>query len=438
MFSKKKQKNKDNVPEEKDVAKKKDKDYGKRIEENVNIYVMPERFRTVHVEKDKAKTMGLAIMIGGVIFLISVSALAYFYFFKKDEPKKAGPVATSTAQEVNKTTPPPAPTPTPTSTPTPSPDPVEIVKEPREMYIEIRMELDEVNVFSDYEKIIIEYGSRDKIALLEDEKNNTIGSEENIESFMESKTAPKVQDLKDIKVSKAGNTANLIVTMKDKSREGSVVFKKEGEDWKLDSELWKSTEAPVVVVNPIENTSGLDTDNDGLTDNEEGYFGSSFQASDSDGDGFNDLSEIINLYNPAGDGSLVDNPNISKYVNTTYTYNILHPTSWTLSQVGGDESVVIRSRDNQFIQIIVQPNSVNQTIDNWYRAQFDVSSIDGSRKVSGSNWSGIKSEDGLIVYITDTSNNSIFTISYNLGESNVLEYKNIFNLVIGSLEVVVN
>lgn len=437
MFGKKKQKNKDKDSEAKNATQKKEKDYQKEIEENVNIYVMPERFRSVHVEKDKAKAMGLVIIIGGVIFLIAASALSYFYFFKEKEPAKTSQVATSTAPEVKEPTSTPKPTPTPTPEPTPAPEPEEVVKEPRESYIEIKMELDEANTFSAFEEVIIEYGTKNRITLLENEKNQVIGSLDNTESFVNQKNMPKIGELKDIKTSKAGNMSTLSVTLKDESMEGEVILRKEDGIWKLDSETWESTEVPVVVV-PEVVTNGADADGDGLTDKEEGLFSSNSGVNDSDGDGYSDLSEIVNGYNPAGEGALSDNSNIKKHTNSTYAYNLMYPAIWTLNQIGGDESIIIKSTDNQFIQIIVQTNSNKQTIDDWYRMQFNESSISSARRINGNNWSGIKSEDGLIVYITDINSNYIFTISYSLGDSSVIEYKNIFNMLIDSFEVAIN
>jgi hypothetical protein len=180
---------------------------------------------------------------------------------------------------------------------------------------------------------------------------------------------------------------------------------------------------------------GVDSDNDGLTDKEEEIFGSQIDNKDSDGDGYNDLTEVINLYNPTGAGKLKDNANISQYTNSTYNYNLIYPAGWSISNVGGDDSVMFRSDDNHFIQVIVQSNVNKETIEDWYKSQFDVISIEGSRRIISENWRGIKSEDGLIIYLSDTGNNYIYTITYNLGNNNVLEYKNIFEMIISSFEV---
>ncbi|MEA2065348.1 MAG: MopE-related protein [Patescibacteria group bacterium] len=57
-----------------------------------------------------------------------------------------------------------------------------------------------------------------------------------------------------------------------------------------------------------ENLSGADSDNDGLSDMIEDAVGTDKEKIDSDGDGYNDKSEILNGYNPTGSGTLsIDN-----------------------------------------------------------------------------------------------------------------------------------
>ena len=50
-------------------------------------------------------------------------------------------------------------------------------------------------------------------------------------------------------------------------------------------------------------------------------------------------------------------------------------------------------------------------------------------------WLGIKSEDGLIVYLTKAQSNKIFIISYNVGLDNMLRFKNIFDMIVESFEL---
>jgi len=173
-----------------------------------------------------------------------------------------------------------------------------------------------------------------------------------------------------------------------------------------------------------------DSDSDGLTDKEEGLLGTNSLIPDSDGDGYIDGAELLNLYDPASKGKLTDNPAIASYENKTFSYDALYPKSWQESTNGGDDSVMFKSADNQFIQIVVQPNAAKQTLDQWYMEQLAVSAVNETDRVSGDSWQGLKSQDGLNLYLMDSKKSYIFSLTYNPGESSLLEYVNIYQLLI--------
>lgn len=180
------------------------------------------------------------------------------------------------------------------------------------------------------------------------------------------------------------------------------------------------------------NKPAPDSDNDGLTDAEENLLSAAAATPDSDGDGYLDGHELANLFDPAGKGKLTDNPGIALYENKTFNYSALYPKAWEQSTNGGDDSVMFKSADNQFIQIVVQPNPEKQPLDQWYEDQLGVVSIDDASRASGASWQGIKSPDGLTLYLADSRQNYIFSLTYNPGESNILEYINIFRMMIKS------
>jgi hypothetical protein len=177
----------------------------------------------------------------------------------------------------------------------------------------------------------------------------------------------------------------------------------------------------------------LDSDQDGLSDAEEILLGTSTSTPDTDGDGYLDGAELLNLYDPASStGKLITNANISWYQNKTFNYSVLYPRAWQLSSNGGDDSIMFKSLDNQFLQIIVQPNTAKQTLDQWFIDQMAVTTINDSDRISGTGWQGIKNLDGLTVYLMDTQQNYIYTLAYNPGENNILDYIHIFNMMVKS------
>jgi hypothetical protein len=68
-----------------------------------------------------------------------------------------------------------------------------------------------------------------------------------------------------------------------------------------------STQTPLSA-NILQTTTTQDTDNDGLIDSEETYWGTDFRNPDSDGDGFKDGEEVLSGHNPAkaGPNDLLD------------------------------------------------------------------------------------------------------------------------------------
>jgi len=189
-----------------------------------------------------------------------------------------------------------------------------------------------------------------------------------------------------------------------------------------------------------------DTDTDGITDAEENLLGSNPSAADSDGDGFSDLGELNNLYDPAGAGKLSDSRRFKTYSNKSFNYSVIEPVAWPVSTVGGDYTVIFTIQgetttgdiENQLIQIDVQPNIKKRSVVDWYKEQFNLPAVDPARlieqkgKTGEINWLGIKSDDGRTIYLVDAKLNYLVTLNYNLGLSNKIEYPNIFNAMIKS------
>lgn len=176
----------------------------------------------------------------------------------------------------------------------------------------------------------------------------------------------------------------------------------------------------------------LDSDLDGLSDAEEIVLETSTSTPDTDGDGYLDGVELLNLYDPASTTSLTANPNIQFYENKTFNYSLLYPKAWPPSLNGGDDSIMFKTGDNQFFQIIAQANAAKQPLDQWYIEQLATAAINDSDRVYGSNWQGIKNLDGLTLYLTDAKQDYIFTLAYNPGENNILDYIDMFGMMMKS------
>ena len=192
---------------------------------------------------------------------------------------------------------------------------------------------------------------------------------------------------------------------------------------------------PKATSTPITYKAANDSDGDGLGDIEELLLDCNLGAPDSDGDGYNDLVELTGLYNPAGGGKIIVNPNIEKYINQSYNYSLYYPNIWILKTVGGDEALLFQISTDQFIQVSVEPNAPGKTIEDWYKEQFGVDYIYDDQKIDKTGWFGIKNQDGLVAYLNHPDSFNIFAISYNPGAEGLMNYKNIFDMIVNSLEL---
>lgn len=181
--------------------------------------------------------------------------------------------------------------------------------------------------------------------------------------------------------------------------------------------------------------AAADADKDGLSYNEENLLGTSDSAFDSDSDGYEDLSEVMSLYNPAGPEKLSLSPRIKTYFNKTYQYGILLPYGWVQLNMDSDNSVIFKSGDGHFFQIIALSNAGRQPVEIWHQEQMGGKESEIAAVFSYSGLKGVKSEDGLTYYLSDNKLENIFTITYNPGLSKNLEYKNLFEAAVRSFEL---
>lgn len=175
----------------------------------------------------------------------------------------------------------------------------------------------------------------------------------------------------------------------------------------------------------------VDSDGDGLSDDEEFILGSNHQNIDSDGDGFSDLMELLNLYDPISPGKLSDNINIDEYENKSFSYSILYPKSWDKRALSDESSLVLSIDESSFVQILVEKNESNLSIKDWYANRF-MSIVDSSKIIKTKKWEGFYSEDLLAFYLTDNKLENIYTILYIFPENRPNSYINIFNSIVNS------
>lgn len=190
------------------------------------------------------------------------------------------------------------------------------------------------------------------------------------------------------------------------------------------------------ITNQLANLPPLvDSDSDGLNDEEEIILGTNSQMVDSNSNSYADLAEINNGYNPAAIGKLDTNANLAKYTNKTYGYEILYPKAWNLGSLNSEATTIFTASDNSIIQISVQENADKQSILGWYGNLFPEETPTYDRLKSAASWEGIWGSDNLNFYLTDKAKKNIYVISLVSAVEGRVVYPNIFKLMIDSLSI---
>lgn len=179
----------------------------------------------------------------------------------------------------------------------------------------------------------------------------------------------------------------------------------------------------------------LDSDKDGLLDDEEYLLGTSATTTDSDMDTYSDFAELLKNYNPAGVGKLATNVNLTVYNNKTYGYSILTPKDWEVRSLAEDATNIFMAPDDSLIQISIQDNSDKAGILGWYESSFPEASATYDQLMNGDGWDGVMGADNLNFYLTDSKHKYIYVISYIPAVAERIVYPNIFKLMISSLVV---
>jgi len=179
----------------------------------------------------------------------------------------------------------------------------------------------------------------------------------------------------------------------------------------------------------------IDSDQDGLSDDEETVLNTSATSADSDADNYSDLFELQNGYNPAGAGQLGTNPYLTKYSNASFHYETIVPKNWTSQSLNNEATVLFSAPDESLIQISVQDNADQASILNWYSQSFPDNIVTYDKLVSTDQYDGVMGEGNLNFYLTDKNRRYIIVISYIPAVNNRLAYSNIFQLIIDSLTI---
>lgn len=177
-----------------------------------------------------------------------------------------------------------------------------------------------------------------------------------------------------------------------------------------------------------------DTDDDELTDVEEEIYNTSPSKPDTDQDGYLDGEEVLAGYDPKDSGAIEDSEAVDSYVNSTYAYSILYPSSWLEDTVSSGKEVWFTSTTGEFIEVLVESNPGELDAKEWYLNQMTEENIDPDdlEEVRVGDLLGVKSLDGLSVYFAE--DDFIYGVIYNIGTKNEINFRTTYTMVYKSLK----
>jgi len=191
--------------------------------------------------------------------------------------------------------------------------------------------------------------------------------------------------------------------------------------------------APVVPSLP---PGGLDSDSDGLSDIEEGVFGTDVRVPDTDRDGFLDGNEVFHLYNPAATApvSLVDSGLVTPLVSPV-GWSLFVPKGWSSSIDNTEGSrATIRSGQGETFRVELVDNLQNQPLLEWYLATNPGVSGTAPRMITTKGGlEGLLGADRLDAFFA--WDGKIFKIVYDNGTKTFINFRTTFEMMLNSLRL---
>lgn len=185
----------------------------------------------------------------------------------------------------------------------------------------------------------------------------------------------------------------------------------------------------------IANTA--DADNDGLTDLEEEIFMTDSGTPDTDGDGYYDGQEVVNLYNPRGFApvQLIESGVVQDYTNPYAGYRVYFPLGWEKGGVDTREQQVLFSALlGDYVEIRVFELVAGEDFLTWFgrnaegQRYTDLIPITNRFEVDG--W---RRRDSLVAYFIDEQ--YVYVFVYHPRDRGPVAYRHMFQMMYQSFRM---
>ena len=191
------------------------------------------------------------------------------------------------------------------------------------------------------------------------------------------------------------------------------------------------------IIEEEEIVTNIDTDQDNLTLLEENIYNTNKNKKDTDGDGYNDGQEIVNLYNPlASKQKLLNSGLISVYRNIVYKYNIFKPVPWIAQFINESNNEIIflnNAETGEFIIIKVVDNeglNLNTFANSILQEEVVLENYNLGDKPA------LRTSDGLNVFMITEDYG--YHIEYNLGELEIVNFATTLEMMLNSFVILEN
>ncbi|MFA5813914.1 MAG: hypothetical protein WC862_05410 [Patescibacteria group bacterium] len=171
----------------------------------------------------------------------------------------------------------------------------------------------------------------------------------------------------------------------------------------------------------------VDLDADALTDIEEELFDTDSGEWDSDGDGYYDGQEVVNLYNPKGFApiKLIDSGLIREYVNPTWQYRLYYPLGWEAAPVDPDAKQVLFSAiTGDYVEVVASKIDAGKSFPDWFAEHAAGQRFEDLVNFSNRfQVSGLKRQDNLTAYFI--KEDSVYTMIYHPGAAGFIPFRQV-------------
>lgn len=180
---------------------------------------------------------------------------------------------------------------------------------------------------------------------------------------------------------------------------------------------------------------GLDTDSDGLTDQEESLYGTNPQKPDTDGDHFLDGNEVFHLYNPSASasGKLLES-GLVKSVTSPSGWTMSLPTSWVSAADSADATrLTLETGKGEKFLIAVESNPSKQDLIPWVAARINQPAESLGEFTTKGGLRGVYSPDRMQAWLV--WGDAVFHLTYDLQTLPFVNLRTTLEMMLNSLQL---